>query len=57
MRIGQIAIRKNYGINILAIKEKGTMILSVTPDIVLDGGRTLLVLGERKAIRKCFHTT
>ena len=54
-KIGQIDIRKKYGINIMAIKENGTMNLSVTPDTVLDSSKTMLVLGEWKDIRKCFH--
>ncbi len=54
-RIGQIDIRKRYGINIMAMKENGRMDLSVTPETVLTGSKTMLVLGERKAIRKCFR--
>ncbi len=53
-KIGQIDIRKKYGINIMAVKENGAMDLSVTPDTVLGAGMMLLVLGEWKAIRKCF---
>ena len=53
--IGQIDIRKKHGITIMAIKENGRINLSVTPDTVLDGSRTLFVLGEQKAIQKCFH--
>ena len=53
--IGQIAIRKKYGINIMAVKENGKMDLSVTPETVLSGSRTILVLGAWKAIRKCFR--
>ena len=54
-KIGQIDIRKKYGINIMAIKDNGAMNLSVTPDTVLDSSNTMLVLGEWKDIRKCFH--
>ena len=54
-RIGQIDIRKRYGINIMAMKENGRMDLSVTPETVLTGSKSMLVLGERKAIRKCFR--
>ena len=54
-RIGQIDIRKRYGTNIMAMKENGRMDLSVTPETVLTGSKTMLVLGERKAIRKCFR--
>ncbi|MBR5730713.1 MAG: TrkA family potassium uptake protein [Firmicutes bacterium] len=53
--IGQIDIRKKYGINIMAVKENGKMLLSITPETVLDSGMTMLVLGEQRAIRKCFR--
>ena len=54
-KIGQLDIRKKYGINILAVRKNGTMDLSITPETVLNSGKTMLVLGERKAIRKCFR--
>ena len=53
--VGQIHIRAKYGINIIAMKEKGIMDFAVTPETVLTGSKTMLVLGERKAIRKCFR--
>ncbi len=53
--IGQIDIRKKYGITVMAVKENGIMNMSVTPETVLDSGKAVLVLGEWKAIRKCFH--
>ena len=53
--VGQIDIRKRYGINIMAVKEAGKMDLSVTPETVLTDRKTMLVLGERKAIRRCFR--
>ena len=53
--VGQIDIRKRYEINILGVKRHGRMDLSVTPELVLTGDMTLLVLGEKKAIRKCFR--
>ena len=53
--IGQIDIRKKYGITIMAVKEQGKMNLSVTPDTVLDDKKTMLVLGEQRAIQKCFR--
>lgn len=52
--IGQIDIRKRYGINILAIKENGKMNLSVTPETILNENKTMLVLGEQKSMQKCF---
>lgn len=53
--IGQIDIRKKYNINIMAVKKNGKMNVSVTPDMVLTEDATLLVLGEYKALQKCFN--
>ena len=50
----QIDIRKRYGINLLAVKQNGIMNLSVTPETVLGEGMTMLVLGARRSIQKCF---
>ncbi|MBR4813006.1 MAG: TrkA C-terminal domain-containing protein, partial [Lachnospiraceae bacterium] len=52
--IGNIDIRKKYGISILAIKRDGKMSLIITPDTQLDSDMTMLVLGDQKAIQKCF---
>ncbi len=52
--IGQIDIRKRYGINIMAVKQNGEMNLSITPETILKQTMTMLVLGERKSIQKCF---
>lgn len=53
--IGQIDIRKKFGINIMAIKQDGKMSLTIHPDTVLKADETMLVLGEYKDIQKCFH--
>lgn len=53
--IKEIDIRKKFGINIMAIKENGNMNLTLSPEDVFKEGQTLLVLGEHKAIQKCFH--
>lgn len=55
MSIGKIDIRKKYGINILGVKENGRMNLTVTPETVLSGEKSLMVLGKQKAIEKCFR--
>ena len=52
--VGQIDIRKKFNINIMAIKNNGKMDVAVTPDTVLTEGKTMLVLGEYKAVQKCF---
>lgn len=51
----QINIRKKYGINILGIRENGRLNMNITPDTLLDKGKSILVLGNQKEIQKCFH--
>lgn len=55
MSIGQLDIRRKYGINILAVKRNGKMNVWVTPETVLTEEKSLLVLGEYKELQKCFH--
>ena len=55
MSIGQVDIRKKYDINIVAIKQNGRMNVAVTPDTVLTADKTLFVIGEYRALQKCFH--
>ena len=52
--IGQIDIRKKYGINIMAVKENGKMALSVTPDTLLTERKSMLVVSDKKSMQKCF---
>ena len=52
--VGNIDIRKKYGISILAIKRDGKMSMLITPETQLDADMTMLVLGDQKAIQKCF---
>ena len=51
----EIDIRKKYNINIMAIKKDGKMNAGITPDTILTEDITLLVLGEYKALQKCFR--
>ena len=53
--IGQIDIRKKYNINILGIKRSGKLELSLSPDIRLEAGETMLVLGRNRDLQKCFR--
>ncbi len=55
MSVGQLDIRKKYNINIIAIKENNQTNVTVTSDTLLTEEKTLLVLGEDKALQKCFH--
>lgn len=51
----QLDIRRKYGINILGIRENGTLNMNITPDIVLSSEKSILVLGKQKVVQKCFH--
>lgn len=51
----QLDIRKRFGVNILAIREGDALNMSVTPDTLLEQGRSVLVLGSEAAIQKCFR--
>lgn len=51
----QIDIRKKYGINILGIRENGKLNMNITPNTVLGRGKSILVLGQQKAVQKCFR--
>ena len=53
--VGGLDIRRKYDINILAVKNEGEVSIAVSPNTVLIAGSTILVLGDYKAIQKCFH--
>ncbi|MDO4328960.1 MAG: TrkA family potassium uptake protein [Lachnospiraceae bacterium] len=48
-------IRKKYSINILGIRENGRLNLDITPNTVLNTGKSILVLGQQRAVQRCFH--
>lgn len=54
LSIGKLDIRKKYNINIMSVRENGKINLSINADTVLSENMTLLVLGEYKALQKCF---
>ena len=53
--IGELDIRRKFGINILGIKRAGKTDVSVTSETVLAKDETILALGEYKAMQKCFR--
>lgn len=53
--VGEIDIRKRYNVNIIALKKNGKTDVAVTPDTLLTGDGTMLVIGNDKALQKCFH--
>lgn len=53
--IGRLDIRKKYNINIMALKQNGSINMNITPDTVLHSEDNMLVLGDMKSIHKCFR--
>ena len=53
--VGELDIRRKYGVNILGIKHAGKTDVSVTSDTILSKDVTILALGEYKALQKCFR--
>ncbi|SDC89724.1 TrkA domain protein [Terribacillus halophilus] len=52
-RIGEIDIRNNFGVNVIAIKKKKlNKSNNPGPDTVLEAGDTLVVSGERQQIKE-----
>lgn len=52
--VAEIDIRKKYNVNIIATKKNGKIDAVVSAETVLSEDETLLVLGEYKAVQKCF---
>lgn len=53
--VGELNIRKKYGITVLGIKHAGNLNMENTTDTVISQDATLLVLGKNRDIQKCFH--
>lgn len=53
--IGELDIRRKFGINILGIKHAGKTDVSIMPDTILSSDISILVLGEYKMLQKCFR--
>jgi len=53
--VGELDIRRKYSINIMATKENGKINMAVSPETILTGNITLLVLGAYKELQKCFR--
>lgn len=53
--VGQLDIRNNHNINIMALKHNGVMDLNIGPNTCIPENDTMLVLGSMKDVQKCFH--
>ena len=52
----ELDIRKKHGINILGVRTNGKLNMNITPNTVFGPGTSVLILGQEKAVHKCFHT-
>jgi trk system potassium uptake protein TrkA len=50
--VDELDVRRRYGINIMAIKRDHKMDVDISPNLVLTGGETILVLGKIQNIQK-----
>ncbi|MBR0303602.1 MAG: TrkA family potassium uptake protein [Clostridia bacterium] len=50
--IAELDVRRKYNINIIGFKQDGHLSAAVTPDTVFTEDKTLLVIGEYKAVHK-----
>lgn len=53
--VGELDVRRRFGINILGIKRPGKTDVSVMSNTILSDDITVLALGEYKALQKCFR--
>ena len=53
--VGGLDIRKRYNINILAVKNEEEFSIAISPDTDFAENNKLLVLGEYRALQKCFR--
>ncbi len=53
--VGALDIRRSFNINIIALKEGGSVDLNITPDTLLATGKTMLVSGSIRDIQKCLR--
>lgn len=53
--VGELDVRRRFGINILGIKRAGKTDVSVMSNTILSDDITVLALGKYKALQKCFH--
>ena len=53
--VGELDIRRKFDINIIALRRGGKTEFSVSPDMTLDDECTLRVMGELRALQKCFR--
>ncbi len=53
--VAELDIRRKYGITVLGVRVNGKLNMDVAHDTVLEKEFPILVLGQQKAVQKCFR--
>ena len=53
--VGQVDVRRKYNLNIIGIKKNNNIDMAISSETLLNNDVTLLVLGDYKALQKCFQ--
>lgn len=51
----QLDIRKKFGLNILAVKQNGNLMLNISPQYTFQSNENVIVLGKKQDVAKCFR--
>ena len=51
----EMDLRKKYGINVLGIRKNGKLDMNVRPETVFGGTMSVLLLGNDRAVQRCFR--
>lgn len=51
----QLELRKKHGINVLGIRDHGTLRMNISPDTLLACDQSILVLSTKQVAQKCLH--
>ncbi len=54
-QVGELAVRNNFRINILAIKEGAKFKMQISKDTTFSGSEKVLVLGKEEDIKRCIE--
>ena len=51
----ELDLRKKYGINVLGVRKSGKLDMNVRPETVFGGTMSVLLLGNDRAVQRCFR--
>ncbi len=52
--VGELDIRKRANLNILGVRKEGVLDMKISPEVVIEEGMSMYVLGTYKDVDKCF---